>query len=122
MIIDFKTWDELSVYQLLIQTIVPRPIAWVLSQNSDLQSYNLAPFSYFNIVTDAPPTFMISISSKTDGAPKDTYVNICSGRPFTVHIASASFAKTVTETAAQRPYGESELSAAGLELVKMILL
>ncbi|MGO2898835.1 MAG: flavin reductase family protein, partial [Lactococcus cremoris] len=39
--------DEKTVYKLLSGSIVPRPIAWVTSQNSD-GLVNVAPFSFFN--------------------------------------------------------------------------
>ncbi|EQC54644.1 hypothetical protein LLT6_02030 [Lactococcus cremoris subsp. cremoris TIFN6] len=46
--------DEKTVYKLLSGSIVPRPIAWVTSQNSD-GLVNVAPFSFFNPVTHVVP-------------------------------------------------------------------
>ncbi len=39
--------------------IVPRPIGWISSRSSDGVA-NLAPYSYFNAVCDAPPIVMFS--------------------------------------------------------------
>lgn len=68
--------DDLSsteVYYTMTETLVPRPIAWVLSENLS-GSYNLAPFSYFTAVCSNPPLIMISVGKKPDGSPKDTGV------------------------------------------------
>lgn len=54
MIIDLAKMSTSQVYFSLTQTVIPRPIAWVLSRYADGQ-YNLAPFSYFNAVCSDPP-------------------------------------------------------------------
>jgi len=104
-----------DVYGLMIQTIVPRPIAWVLSDNGD-QSYNLAPFSYFNGVTSRPPTLSISIGRKRDRSKKDTWRNIEERGHFVVYVASTEMAPPVAATAASLEFGESEVTQNGLEL------
>ena len=82
MDIDLAALGPAQVYGLMTQTLIPRPIAWVLSENSD-GGLNLAPFSYFNAVCSSPPLVMISVGKKPDGSFKDTRVNI-EGRRFTV--------------------------------------
>ena len=70
--------DELSApltYFTMTQTVVPRPIAWILSENEDA-SFNLAPFSYFNAICSDPPLVMISIGLQDDGSEKDSLRNI----------------------------------------------
>lgn len=94
----------------MIQCIVPRPIAWVLSDNGN-QTYNLAPFSYFNGVSSKPPIISISISEKRDGSKKDTWVNIENRDHFIVHLAQSRQAALVSATAASLPFGQSELKA-----------
>jgi flavin reductase (DIM6/NTAB) family NADH-FMN oxidoreductase RutF len=42
-----------EIYITMTQTVIPRPIAWILSENPD-QSLNLAPYSYFNAVCSDP--------------------------------------------------------------------
>jgi len=111
-------FDELSTnqrYHLLTQTIVPRPIAWVLSRNSD-ETLNLAPFSFFNAMCSDPPLLALSIGNKEKGIPKDTAVNLLSGREFVIHIASTEMAAELTKTAATLEYGESELQISDLQL------
>lgn len=97
----------------MIQTIVPRPVAWVLSQSGP-QDFNLAPFSYFTGVSSEPPLLMLSIGKKPSKEEKDTLVNITKRKHFVVHIAHAGQAEQVTETSRTLPLGESELPRAGL--------
>lgn len=97
----------------MIQTIVPRPIAWVLSDNGD-GSYNLAPFSYFNGVSSDPPVLMISVGRKADGAPKDTWRNIEERSEFVVHIGHRELLEPIVDSAAPLPHGESEIDMLGM--------
>ncbi|NVD35003.1 flavin reductase family protein [Marinobacter lutaoensis] len=117
MQIDLDSLPPLEAYHVLTQTIIPRPVAWVLSQNP-AGDYNLAPFSFFTPITSNPPLLMLSIGKKpTDGAPKDTRVNIEQRQWFVVHIAHRELAVPMTETARTLPLGESELARVDLELV-----
>lgn len=96
-----------ELYLLMTQTIVPRPVAWVLTQNQN-QSLNLAPFSYFNGVSSDPPILMISAGKKRGGEKKDTWRNIEENGFFVVHIPGTNHLNGVIETAAPLEYGESE--------------
>ncbi len=116
MYVDLDELPKGDVYRLMIQTIVPRPVAWVLSDNGN-GNHNLAPFSYFTGVTSDPPVLMLSIGKKRDGTRKDTWVNIESREDFVVHIADADLAPQVTATAAGLAWGESELNLVGLDTI-----
>jgi flavin reductase (DIM6/NTAB) family NADH-FMN oxidoreductase RutF len=113
MLIDFHGLTPSQVYFNLIQTLIPRPIAWVLSENSD-QSYNLAPFSYFSAVCSNPPLLMISVGKKPDGSHKDTRVNIEQRRDFVVHIAHQGMLEELNESSATLPANVSEVDRLGL--------
>lgn len=125
MIINFTQETPSNRYHLLTQTVIPRPIAWVLSENdrTDHSSnatagdLNLAPFSFFNAMCSNPPLLVMSIGKKPDGNTKDTRHNISSGRDFVVHIASTAHAQAVSQSAASLHYGESEVLASQLALV-----
>lgn len=97
-------------YDLLTQTVIPRPIAWVLSLNAD-GSHNLAPFSYFNVVASRPALFSLSIGMRSEGGPKDTRRNLVAGRPAVVHLARAKHVDAVNQSAAALPPGVSEVAA-----------
>lgn len=108
MYLDLSTISPGQVYASLIQTILPRPIAWVLTQN-DNDSLNLAPFSFFNAVCSDPPLIMLSIGKKPNHANKDTAVNIERQAQFVIHIPHQELAEAVTQSSASFEYGESEL-------------
>ena len=98
-------------YHLMTQTIIPRPIAWALTDSGN-SSFNLAPFSYFTAVSSAPPILMLSVGKKPNGDSKDTLVNIINNKQVVIHIASAQHAALVTQTSQTLTHGESELTEA----------
>ena len=67
-----KTVNE--SYKLMAQTIIPRPIAWVVTEDEGV--VNIAPFSYFIGLSSDPASVLISVGHKADGTPKDTLANI----------------------------------------------
>ncbi len=117
MYIDFSELSARQVYGVMIQTIIPRPVAWVLSENANGR-LNLAPFSYFNAVCSDPPLVMLSIGRKPDGTEKDTRVNIKQRTHYVVHRASRNLARPMTASSATLPAGESELEKLGLKTVE----
>lgn len=116
MNIELSTLAPTQIYHLMTQTIIPRPIAWVLT-DSEHGNYNLAPFSYFTPVASNPPLLMFSVGKKPSGDVKDTTRNVLETGRLVVHIASQRMADAVTQTAATLDHGESEVEASGLELV-----
>ncbi|MGB3727254.1 MAG: flavin reductase family protein [Glaciecola sp.] len=115
MHIDLSSLSSNNVYHLMTQTIIPRPIAWVLSANNN-ESLNLAPFSYFNAVCSSPPLMMLSMGKKPSGDGKDTVTNLQVGAHCVVHIAHAEQADIVTATAATLDYGTSEVIENDIEM------
>lgn len=109
MNVNFSELSANQRYHLMTQTIIPRPIAWVLTDSSN-GSLNLAPFSYFTAVASAPPILMLSVGKKPNGDPKDTLVNIINNKNMVIHIASEQHADLVTKTAQTLNHGESELT------------
>ncbi|MBB3047551.1 flavin reductase (DIM6/NTAB) family NADH-FMN oxidoreductase RutF [Litorivivens lipolytica] len=114
MLIDLQDLSPNRIYFTMIQTLIPRPVAWVLSDNGD-DSLNLAPFSYFSGVCSKPPLVMLSIGKKPDGDIKDTRLNILERKHFVVHIAHREMMEQVTQSSMVLPHGESELAASGLQ-------
>lgn len=117
MELDFSTLSPNQIYHTMIQSIVPRPIAWVLSQN-DSGNYNLAPFSYFTAVSSDPPLLMFSIGKKLDNSQKDTLKNISARKHCVIHISDKNLAQSVALSAASLPYGTSEIEHAGLTTIE----
>lgn len=108
MLIDLANLSASRVYHTMIQTIIPRPIAWVLSDNGD-GGYNLAPFSYFNGICSDPPLILLSIGKKPEGVIKDSRRNIAERERFVVHIAHRDLVEEVNASSAVLAHGESEL-------------
>ncbi len=114
MILDLSELKPVQVYFHMIQTVVPRPIAWVLSEIKP-GKYNLAPFSYFNAVCSNPPLIMLSVGKKPDGSFKDTRINIEQRKDFVVHIAHREMLQDLNQSSATLDADESELDQLGLE-------
>jgi len=82
MIFDLDNSEVNDKYKLMAQTIIPRPIAWVVTEDSGI--INIAPFSYFIGLSSNPATVLISIGHKSDGGPKDTLANIRKNKKCTI--------------------------------------
>lgn len=100
-------------YKLLTNLVVPRPIAWVTSQNAD-GVVNLAPFSFFNAVSGNPIYLIVSVGVNDAGEMKDTAKNILSSGEFVVNMVTEELFDAMNISAADFPEGESELAAANL--------
>lgn len=114
MLLNFENLSVNAVYYTMIQTIVPRPIAWVLSEH-DNGAHNLAPFSYFNGVSSNPPIVSISVGRKDNGSQKDTWHNIEQRSNFVIHIPHRELAEQVTASSASLDAGESEIDLIRME-------
>ena len=119
MYINFSELNPQNSYALITQTIIPRPIAWVLTKNQKKNNYNLAPFSYFNAVCSKPPYVVISMSKKTNNTSKDTARNLKNkGTPFVLHIASTKNLQNLNQSATEISYGESEVEKFNIPLTE----
>lgn len=85
-----------ETYRLLTALVVPRPVGWVATR-SRAGAANLAPFSFFNAVSDRPPTVAFSVGSRR-GETKDTVRNLIEHPEFVVHIAGCDLADAVAIT------------------------
>ncbi len=99
-----------QTYFNMTQTLLPRPIAWILTENEG-GDYNLAPYSYFSAVCSDPALLMVSIGLQDDGREKDTLRNIRERSQFVIHIASCDQLADLNQTSATLPPGESEVTA-----------
>lgn len=106
---------EKEIYKLMIGSILPRPIALVSTMSKD-NIVNIAPFSYFNIVSSTPPLISISIRHQNDGSKKDTYVNMDETNEFVVHIISEDILVDANATSKELPSGKSELNETNFTL------
>ena len=113
MLFDFSTIPASHAYKLLVSAVVPRPIAWVVTQNAD-GVVNAAPFSFFNAFCPDPPIVCLGIGSRRPGVRKDTTTNIDLTGEFVVNLVSEALAPKMNVTAVNFEYGVDELERAGL--------
>ena len=90
--------------------VAPRPIGWISTVGAD-GSVNLAPYSFFNAVGEAPP--MLAFSSM--GA-KDSSTFAGEVREFVWNLATWDLREQMNETSAPLPRGRSEFDRAELEM------
>ncbi|NKB76080.1 MAG: flavin reductase family protein [Gammaproteobacteria bacterium] len=118
MLINLSELGTAQTYFTMTQTVVPRPIAWVLSENQG-GDFNLAPYSYFNAICSDPPLVTFSAGLQPNGQKKDTLVNVSERPEFVIHIASCDQLPVLNETSATLPLGKSEVTASNIELVSV---
>ena len=112
MIIDPTTVSANVNYRILVSSVVPRPIAFV-STVSPEGVYNLAPFSFFNVVCGDPP--VVCFSPIWRNPPKDTIVNIRATGEFVVNIVSEEFADKMNVCAGRVPVERRRVQVVGAD-------
>lgn len=75
---------------------------------------NIAPYSFFNVVSGSPPVVMVSVDQRRDGVPKDSLVNATETGEFVVNLAGERNAESLNETSAEWEHGVSEFAEVGL--------
>ncbi len=101
--------------KFLIGSVIPRPIALV-STKSDSGIVNIAPFSYFNIVTYDPPMLSIAVQ-RVDGKSKDTARNIYENKEAVVQVVDTDNVEAANATSAPLGPDESELDVSSFTTV-----
>jgi flavin reductase (DIM6/NTAB) family NADH-FMN oxidoreductase RutF len=119
MLFDFAAISPKERYKLLVSTVTPRPIAWVVSQSLEGR-LNAAPFSFFNAFSGEPPVVGIGVSSHEPGRPKDTRRNIRETRQFVINLVSEAAAEAMNITAIEFEAGVNELAEAQLETIPSV--
>ncbi len=113
---DFDALSGKDRYKLMTSTVVPRPIAWVVTR-SDAGVVNAAPYSFFNAIGGDPPLLMVSIGGRGEGERKDTAANIRQNGQFVVNLVNADTVAGMVVTAIEFAPGVSEVAEAGLAIV-----
>ncbi|MGI8708263.1 MAG: flavin reductase family protein [Actinomycetota bacterium] len=96
-------------YFLLTSLVVPRPIAWVSSLSED-EIPNIAPHSYFNVISSNP--WIVHFTSTGE---KDTLRNVRATREFVVNLFGRELVEKMNFTSADFPPEESAFAWAGLQ-------
>jgi flavin reductase (DIM6/NTAB) family NADH-FMN oxidoreductase RutF len=112
-------WDMDKVatpiaYKLLAATVMPRPIAWVVTQDA-AGHVNAAPYSFFNVMGSAPPTVALGMLADPTRGFKDSARNILDTGEFVVNLVPERLVKAMNVTSVDAPRGVDELALVGLE-------
>ena len=109
-----------ELYSILLNSVAPRPIAWVSTVSASGQ-LNLAPFSFFNVVCVDPPLLAFAPGLRrpkqpevSHGEAKDTLRNIRETREFVVNIVTYELREAMNLTS-----GEYGAEVNEFELVKL---
>lgn len=124
MIIEKSKFSQHQIAKLVKGTVVPRPIAWVSSVGKS-GIPNLAPYSYFNVISSDPVMFIISIGPGVNvgkEGDKDTLANIKETGDFVINMVSASLADHMHASSAIFPKDVSEFEKTGLTPAKSQLV
>jgi flavin reductase (DIM6/NTAB) family NADH-FMN oxidoreductase RutF len=103
-------------YHILISAIAPRPIAWVSTLNKNGQP-NLAPFSFFTVVSAQPPQLGFSPGPRRTPqghVTKDTLRNIRDTAQFVVNIVTLDVAQAMNLTSGEYEHSVNEFELANL--------
>lgn len=111
-VFDLEGAASRDAYKLLSGLIVPRPIGWIGTRRAN-GTFNLAPFSFFNVVSSNPPTVLFSGGRHSD-RPKDSVTLAERAGEFTVNIVSESVAEAMNHTAGTFTEDDDEFEIAGL--------
>lgn len=104
--------DPSVLYKLLTGTIIPRPIGWI-STIDDNGINNLAPFSYFNMVSSDPPCVMFS-TRRDNNQYKDTLNNVLNNGEFVVNLVTMDVVEQMNATSESVAANVDEFELANL--------
>jgi flavin reductase (DIM6/NTAB) family NADH-FMN oxidoreductase RutF len=120
MIVSPSDLSHSELYGMLLNSVAPRPIAWVSTVSPSGQP-NLAPFSFFNVVCVNPPLLAFAPGLRrpkqpeaNHGEAKDTLRNIRETKEFVVNIVTYDLAEAMNLTS-----GEYDSSVNEFELAKL---
>ncbi len=119
---DFVSLDPSALtpaesYRILVNAVTPRPIA-LISTVSGAGTPNLAPFSYFQIGGNSPPSLVFSAATRLDGAEKDTLRNIRETGEYCINVVTREMAGGMNISSSALPMDESEWTLAAFSRIE----
>lgn len=97
---------------LIMQIVIPRPIA-LISTIDEIGNPNLAPFSYFQVVSGSPLAVGFSVTRDRQGNSKQTLTNSAKTREFVAAMVTEQMAEAMNIASAAFPPRVSEFEKAG---------
>lgn len=117
---DIQNTESSALYKLLTGTVIPRPIAWVATIDENGID-NLAPFSFFNIVSEDPPHLMFS-TVRTGNKNKDTLNNILANQQFVVNLVTEDVVEQMNTTSQSVAPNINEFEIANVTPIESIYI
>lgn len=108
--------DPMDNYRLAISAVAPRPISLTSTRSRDGSATNLAPFSFFNMVSAEPPMFVLGLTTPL-AEPNDTLRNLRETGECVINMVSEGFVEAANAAGVNAPYGKSEWDVSGLTAV-----
>jgi flavin reductase (DIM6/NTAB) family NADH-FMN oxidoreductase RutF len=96
--------------------VAPRPIGWITSMSAKGE-INLAPYSFFNGVSDNPPMVMFASEGR-----KDSVVFVEETKEFVCNLADWNLRNEMNTTSGSYPRGIDEMQEAGLDAAPSVLV
>ena len=118
MILDYKDINDLNRYKIMSDTVIPRPIAWIVTEDEGV--LNAAPFSYFVPISTNPALVIVAIGQKEDGSPKDSLANILKNKKATICFANKDNASLVQKCAIPLGKNESEIEKFDIDVTEVL--
>lgn len=99
--------------------VAPRPIGWISTRDGTGRN-NLAPYSFFNAVSSAPPMVVFAVNGRKGGRvageeSKDSLTNIRETGVFCVNVVSEALTEAMNVSSGAYARGEDEFVLAGLK-------
>jgi flavin reductase (DIM6/NTAB) family NADH-FMN oxidoreductase RutF len=96
--------------------VSPRPIGWISTLDAQGRA-NLAPYSFFNAVADAPPMVVYSNNGRKTGRDegKDTLANVRATGEFVANIVRADMRDAMNASSRSWAADEDEFRMAGVD-------
>ena len=102
-----------AMHRLYLSFVQPRPIAFVSTIDADGRP-NLAPFSFYNMLSANPPVVVFSPALNRQGRPKDTLRNIQATGEFVIATVTEPIAERMNICSTEFEPGVSEFEKSGL--------
>jgi flavin reductase (DIM6/NTAB) family NADH-FMN oxidoreductase RutF len=116
---DIDKMAAMDRHELLLGTVVPRPIALVTTISADGR-VNAAPYSLFKVMGHDPAAAIISVLAHPDRRLKDTVSNVLATKEFVINLVSEPLAEAMNITCIDAPPGTNELELAELKTASSV--
>ncbi len=119
MYLEIKDLAPVECYQALVAAVIPRPIAWVSTISKEGVD-NLAPYSFFTVVSCQPMVLCVTEIFPRDMQHKHTLTNLQQTGECVVNIVDSAAAELMNATSASYAVDQDEFAELGIEKVASI--